>query len=183
MITPQYNIDGYIFTPATLQYVPAVEQLVNSAYRGEESKQGWTTEAVLLGGERVTAASLLKDIATDDTCIYTCCNEHGEMNACFFLQKKQDKLYIGMLSVSPALQNKGIGKLLLQVAEKLAQVNNCIALTMTVISVRTELIDWYLRCGFKPTGEMYPFDFPGAILLKKEPLHFIVLDKLMNLSC
>ena len=182
MNTPQYNIDGYIFAPATLQHLPAVEQLVNSAYRGEESKQGWTSEAVLLGGERVTAASLLKDIATDDTCIYTCCNEQGAMNACVFLQKKQGKLYIGMLSVSPVLQNKGIGKLLLQVAEKLSQVNNCVALTMTVISVRTELIDWYIRYGFRPTGEMYPFDFPGAILLKKEPLQFIVLDKLMSLS-
>jgi len=101
------------------------------------------------------------------------------MDACVFLQKKLDKLYVGMLSVSPGLQNKGIGKLLLQLADKVAIANDCTALTMTVISIRTELIAWYNRHGFLPTGETFPFNFPDAVVLVNEPLQFIVLQKVL----
>jgi ribosomal protein S18 acetylase RimI-like enzyme len=177
MNTPLFQIAAYTFLLAQPEDVQVLEQLVNSAYRGEASKQGWTTEADLLGGTRVTAASLLKDIATDNTCIYTCLNQQNQIEACVFLQKKQQQLYVGMLSVSPGLQNKGLGKLLLQLAEKVAIVNDCAALSMTVISIRTELIAWYNRHGFLPTGETFPFDIPDNIVLVNEQLHFVVLHK------
>jgi GNAT superfamily N-acetyltransferase len=84
-----------------------------------------------------------------------------------------------MLSVSPFLQNKGLGKLLLQVADKVAIANDCTALTMTVITVRTELIAWYNRHGYLPTGKTFPFNIPENIVLSDEPLQFIVLEKVM----
>jgi hypothetical protein len=87
MKTPTFKIASYTFTAANEADIPALEQLVNCAYRGEVSKKGWTTEADLLGGARVTAVSLLKDITNDTACIYTCGNGHGEMDACVFLQK------------------------------------------------------------------------------------------------
>jgi ribosomal protein S18 acetylase RimI-like enzyme len=179
MNTPEFQFDSYIFKVAQETDIPALEQLVNSAYRGEVSKKGWTTEADLLGGARVTATSLVKDIFNENSCIYTCCNEQGQMDACVFLQIKLGKLYVGMLSVSPSLQNKGLGKLLLQLADKVAIVNECVALTMTVITVRTELIAWYNRHGFLPTGETFPFNIPDNIVLANEPLQFVVLEKFL----
>jgi len=177
MHTPECQFTSYKFKVALKADIPALEQLVNSAYRGEVSKQGWTTEADLLGGERVTAVTLLKDIENPSCCIYICQYQPGQINASVFLQKKEDKLYVGMLSVSPVLQNKGIGKLLLKLADKVARLNDCTALTMTVISIRTELIAWYNRHGFSLTGQTFPFDIPGNIVLVKEPLQFVVLEK------
>jgi ribosomal protein S18 acetylase RimI-like enzyme len=179
MNTPEFQFDSYIFKVAQETDIPALEQLVNSAYRGEVSKKGWTTEADLLAGERVTAATLLKDIENASSCIYICQNLQEQIYASVFLQKKQDKLYVGMLSVSPHLQNTGIGKLLLQLADKVAFANDCTALTMTVITVRTELIAWYNRHGFLPTGETFPFNIPDNIVLTNEPLHFVVLEKVL----
>ena len=43
--------------PATVQDAPEIAILVNSAYRGDSSRQGWTTEADLLDGTRTDAAA------------------------------------------------------------------------------------------------------------------------------
>lgn len=167
----------YTITLAAAVDVVQLEQLVNGAYRGEGSKQGWTTEADLLGGARVTEASLLMDIANPDLSIYLYRNAASELEGCVLLQNKAGKLYVGMLSVAPGLQNKGIGKLMLQLAEQLAKVQGCSALTMTVITVRTSLIAWYQRHGYQQTGELIPFNIPGNQVLIDEPLYFMNLEK------
>lgn len=181
MISPLLHLSqDYTLSAATIADTMELEQLVNSAYRGDDSKIGWTTEADLMGGARVTAISLQNDLNNTAACIYTCRNLFNKLDGCIYLQVKANKLYVGMLSVTPGLQNKGIGKLLLKAAEVVALANNCIALTMTVISVRTALIDWYKRHGYQPTGEVLPFDFPAATILCTEPLQFIVLEKLLT---
>jgi len=175
------NADAaYTITPATANDVSQLEQLVNSAYRGEGSKQGWTTEADLLCGARVTEESLLKDLSHPGISIYLYRNANRELEGCVLLQNKAGKLYVGMLSVSPGLQNKGIGKILLQQAEQVAKQQGCIALTMTVITLRTSLIAWYQRHGYQQTGELIPFNIPGNEVLIDEPLHFVVLEKILS---
>jgi ribosomal protein S18 acetylase RimI-like enzyme len=170
-------MDQYFISTATENKIPALLQLVNSAYRGNSSRQGWTTEANLLDGLRVTEASLLQDINNPNAAIYTYYNAANEMLGCVFLEKKEHKLYVGMLSVSPILQNSGIGKILLQKAEQIAKEQNCITLTMTVISIRKELIDWYVRHGYKATGEIRPFFPTDNKVMSDEPLQFVVLEK------
>jgi GNAT superfamily N-acetyltransferase len=83
-----------------------------------------------------------------------------------------------MLTVNPELQGWGIGKRLLSAAEAHARQVGCIAITMTVISVRSELIAWYERHGYRATGETEPFPTDPAFGLPKQPLHFIVMEKL-----
>ena len=53
-----------ITRPATPADVPALVALVNSAYRGESSRAGWTTEADLLDGQRVDAGGIMTAIAS-----------------------------------------------------------------------------------------------------------------------
>ena len=54
-----------MITKATIEDVKALNNLVNSAYRGESSKKGWTYEADLLGGIRITEEELTDTIQKD----------------------------------------------------------------------------------------------------------------------
>jgi len=170
MISPQ------TITAAGEKDIDALAILVNSAYRGESSKTGWTTEADLLDGLRTDAGSLRKLIHEPGSVIlkYTTDNH---IQGCVYLKQKEDKLYLGMLTVLPELQTKGIGKQLLAAAESYAKKNNCSVITMTVISVRHELIAWYQRHGYKLTGETEPFPTDTKFGLPKQDLLFIVMEK------
>jgi len=163
--------------PASAKDIAALDVLVNSAYRGEGSKQGWTTEADLLGGLRTNPGILQKQLEEPDSVILTYRDENNVLSGCVYLKKKDNKMYLGMLTVAPNLQAKGIGKQLLFAAEHHARQNNCEAITMTVIAVRHELIAWYERHGYRPTGETEPFPTDPEFGLPKQPLFFIVMEK------
>jgi ribosomal protein S18 acetylase RimI-like enzyme len=163
---------------ATVDQVSELVELVNSAYRGEGSKRGWTTEADLLGGIRTDEASMLHLINDLDGVMLECRNEQNKLLGCVNLQKQNNQLYLGMLTVSPELQGGGIGKELLQASEKYAKNQKLSAIVMTVISVRQELIAWYERHGYKRTGETKPFPSSDPSFgIPKQPLEFIVLKK------
>ncbi len=169
-------MSGQIFK-ATLSDASALNKLVNSAYRGNSSKQGWTTEADLLDGTRIDEAALLDLIQEPDTTILTY-KELDILLGCVELRTDGGKLYLGMLSVQPDTQSKGIGKKLLAEAEIYAREHGCKKIYMTVISVRLELIDWYVRHGYKLTGEKKPFIVPDSRWgLPKQQLEFVVLEK------
>ncbi len=165
-----------MITKATIEDISALNNLVNSAYRGESSKKGWTYEADLLGGIRTTEEELSETIQKPDTTIlkYT---ENQQIIACMMLAEKADKLYLGMLTVSPELQGGGVGKQLLKQAEVVAQEKGLTKIGMTVISVRKELIDWYKRHGYVETGECEPFLLDVHFGEPKQHLEFIVMEK------
>ena len=163
---------------ATVQDVKAMTALLNSAYRGEDSKKGWTTEADLIAGEvRTSKESLQKIILQTNSVMLKFTDSTNTIIGCVNLQKHNTKVYLGMLSVSPILQNAGIGKQLLAAADEYALQQNCTSIYMTVITQRTELINWYNRHGYSDTGERKPFvedDETGKHLQK---LEFMVLEK------
>ncbi|MEN9684629.1 MAG: hypothetical protein RLZZ28_415 [Bacteroidota bacterium] len=162
---------------AVIEDIPALNKLVNSAYRGESSKKGWTTEESLLDGLRTDPQSLQALITDPGSVILKYTSPDNQILACVYLKLKKDRLYLGMLTVSPELQGKGIGKILLQAAEKYAILKKCSAIEMTVISVRFELIAWYTRHGYQPTGATEPFPTDPKFGIAKQPLEFIVLEK------
>jgi ribosomal protein S18 acetylase RimI-like enzyme len=170
------NSNKNMITIATLEDVKALNDLINSAYRGESSKKGWTYEADLLGGIRITEDELSETIKKTDTIIlkYT---DNQEIIACMMLVEKADKLYLGMLTVSPELQGGGIGKQLLKQAEIIAHEKGLPKIGMTVISARQELIDWYTRHGYADTGEREPFILDYHFGVPKQDLEFIVMEK------
>lgn len=164
-------------TQATRTDVAELNVLVNSAYRGETSKQGWTTEANLLDGLRIDEETLAAYFDDDTIIILKNTDENGKINGCVYLEVREPKLYIGMFSVSPLLQGKGIGRDLLLAAEAYAKQANLHTLTMTVISVRLELISWYERRGYKATGEIVPFHVDKKFGNPKQHIELIVLEK------
>lgn len=147
-----------LITKASLADVNEINQLVNSAYRGEESKKGWTTEADILDGIRIDEAALKAYFDKENVTLLKYTDDAGELIGCVYLELKKPKLYLGMFSVKPHLQGKGIGKTLMLAAEEFALANACHTITISVISSRSELIAWYERLGYRPTGESIAFD-------------------------
>ena len=162
---------------ATEKDIPELVVLINSAYRGEASKKGWTTEADLLVGVRTDEENLQQLINDHNATILKCVNDQQQLVGSVYLQKQNDLLYLGMLTVKPELQGFGIGKKLLQASELYARNNGCILITMTVISVREELIGWYERYGYKRTGRKKPFPTGTEFGIPKQPLEMLVLEK------
>ena len=155
----------------------ALVSLVNSAYRGEGSKKGWTTEADLLDGTRTDETNIIELMNDANAIILKCANEEDKIIGSVYLQEQNGKLYLGMLSVSPDLQGTGIGKRLMAAADEYARRNNCKSIFITVISVRHELIEWYERHGYRKTGERKAFPIGEKFGIQKQPLELIVLEK------
>jgi ribosomal protein S18 acetylase RimI-like enzyme len=167
----------YKITPASPADVPVLNKLVNSAYRGESSKKGWATEADLIDGTRIDEAAMLDLINEKNTTVlkYT---EENVIRGCVELRKEGNNLYLGMLTVQPDLQAKGIGKKLMFAGEDFGRKQGCKKVTMTVVSVRDKLIGWYERHGYRLTGERKPFNMPDERWgIPKQPLEFVVMEK------
>ncbi|MDQ2864498.1 MAG: GNAT family N-acetyltransferase [Bacteroidota bacterium] len=157
--------------------IPYLVKLINVSYRGDSSRHGWTTEAGLLDGIRIDTKSLEEMINKDNAVILQSFDEDDVLQACVYLEKRHQKMYLGMLTVSPLKQAKGIGKKLLYEAEKYAAEKKCSVIEMTVISVRKELIDWYEKQGYHNTGETKPFPDDIKFGIPKQALEFIVMQK------
>ncbi len=167
---------------ATPDLAPQITQLVNSAYRGDSGKQGWTTEAGILEGLRTDPERVTKDIVTPGNVILVKI-EDQKFIACVHLEKKNDETaYLGMLTTAVSRQTQGTGKeLMLASEEYVKKIWGCRKIEMTVIDSRHELISYYVRRGYEITNEKRPFPADPAFGIPKAgPLEFVVLEK--NLS-
>lgn len=168
------------FRAATSADIPALRRLIESAYRGEGAKAGWTHEADLLGGARTSDAEL-SGIVGDADQVMLITEEADEAVGCVRLMRQADgSAYLGMLTVSPLRQAEGLGRQLLAAAEaEAARRFASPRMEMTVISTRSELIAWYERRGYALTGERRPFPLEAQDFgdLPKLDLEFLVLDK------
>ena len=168
------------FRQAKAEDIGNIIQLVESAYRGESSRQGWTTEADLLDGGRTFNEEVSTIIAAKDSKIILV--EEAEILLASVHVKKlvHNRAYIGMLAVSPTWQNRGIGKALLTYIEKLVVDEfKCSEIEMTVIRQRRELIAWYEKRGYQLTGETrdFPYDDERYGIPKRDDLVLEVLLK------
>jgi GNAT superfamily N-acetyltransferase len=167
------------FKPATHPDIPAIVALVESAYRGDGSRVGWTTEADLLDGQRTDADDVRSSIDRERS-IVLLCERDGELLACAHVADEHGVGYFGMFAVTPALQGGGVGKAVLAEAERIARDDwQLPAMCMTVIDLRTELIAFYERRGYARTGatKAFPYGDPRFGLPRRDDLRFVVLEK------
>ena len=165
---------------ASKEDVQVLAALINSAYRGEASKKGWTTEADLLKSELRTDISTLAGLIDNPQSVilkYT--TAENVIAGSVYLEIQAKGLYLGMLTVSPLLQAAGIGRQLLVAAEEYAKEKECPCIFMRVISVRHELIAWYERHGYKNSGETKPFPDDDRFGIPTQFLEFIIMEKTM----
>ena len=147
------------FRSATTADIGAIVALVQSAYRGDASRVGWTTEADILEGQRIDAG-MLAPMMANPTASFLLAERDGALMACCEMQDKGDVAYFGMFSVAPSAQGSGIGRDVLAEAERIARDQwQCAQMEMTVIDVRDSLIAWYERRGYMRTGLHSPFPY------------------------
>ncbi|HUD40457.1 MAG TPA: GNAT family N-acetyltransferase [Dokdonella sp.] len=178
--------------------VAAIVALVESAYRGEASRAGWTTEADLLDGQRIDAQGVTALIESADASVLLA-ESDGELVACCELRRAQapdprrgrggatgpadaepTSCYFGMFAVRPSAQGGGLGRRVIAHAERLAREDwGCERMRMTVIDLRTELIAWYERRGYRRSGVFEPFPYGDARfgIPRRPDLRFEVLEK------
>ncbi|MBU8976536.1 MULTISPECIES: GNAT family N-acetyltransferase [unclassified Lysobacter] len=171
---------GLKFRNATHADIDALVALVESAYRGDVSKQGWTTEADMLGGRRTGPDDIQACIDRPRSVILIAERADAELIACAHVAEENGAGYFGMFSVSPTQQGGGIGKQVITEAERLVREDWSLpAMRMTVIDIRDELIAFYERRGYRRTGIKKPFPYGDERfgVPKRDDLRFEVLEK------
>ncbi|MBZ6109819.1 MULTISPECIES: GNAT family N-acetyltransferase [Streptomyces] len=147
------------YRDATDADVDGIVALIESAYRGDSSRAGWTTEADILRGQRTDPQGVLEVVEAPDSRLLAV-ERDGRLVACCQLEHRGVHAYFGMFAVSPALQGAGLGKAIIAEAERRARETwGATEMHMTVISVREDLIAWYERRGYRRTGETTPFPY------------------------
>ncbi|MET8163408.1 GNAT family N-acetyltransferase [Streptomyces sp. NPDC005329] len=149
----------FTFRDAVDDDVDALVALIESAYRGDTSRAGWTTEADVLHGQRTDPDGVLAVINAPDSRLLTV-ERQGRIIACCQLEHRGAHAYFGMFAVSPTVQGAGLGRTVMAEAERQARENwGVTEMHMTVLSVREDLIAWYERRGYRRTGRMTPFPY------------------------
>jgi ribosomal protein S18 acetylase RimI-like enzyme len=160
--------------------IPDLHRLIESAYRGESSRAGWTTEADLLDGQR-TDPDDLADILADPKQALLTARRDGEPVGCILIADRGEGTgYFGMLSIRPTLQGGGLGRQLVEAAHAaLAERFGACRVRISVFPQRETLIAWYERLGYRRTGETLPFPYgnPRFGLPKRDDLYFVVMER------
>lgn len=159
----------------------AIVALAHSAYRGESSRVGWTTEADFLDGQRIDNDGVLAMIGEGQGVVLL--ESGGELLGCAHLRRDDGDCWFGLFAVQPGLQGQGLGDRLLTEAERRAGVEfGARRMRMMVIWLRDALIAWYERRGYARTDQTRPFPYGDARfgLPRRDDLHFVVLEKMLS---
>lgn len=181
-----------VFREAAKTDLAALHRLIESAYRGDSARRGWTHEADLLGGQRTDREALKAILEDPDQTILLALSApepaavseimtgSGIVGCVQLSAVGNGKAYLGLLTVDPDQQASGLGRVILRESEIWVRDHwQARSIEMTVIRQRTDLIGYYERRGYQQTGEHRPFplDDPRYGLPKNNELEFTVLQK------
>jgi N-acetylglutamate synthase-like GNAT family acetyltransferase len=175
------------FRYATQADVPAVVALIERAYRGPEMEGSWVSEAHLLKGPRTSVKEISELIARPDS-VFLIAEVDGELAGCCLLQglarapaQAVNAAYFGMFAINPSIQGGGVGKAILaEVEHRVGQLWRANVIIMTVINLRTELIQYYERRGYKLTGATLPFPFSETSGETTRDFHLVEMRKSLS---
>jgi len=160
--------------------IGAIVGLVDSAYRGDASRGGWTTEADLLDGQRTDTEAVSAVVGASGS-VMLVAEAAGQLAGCCHLERRAGgEAYFGMFAVRPGLQGRGRGQEILAEAERLAREEwGAVTMVMTVLAQRRDLIAWYVRRGYRLTGRSRPFPYGDERfgIPRRPDLSFVELAK------
>lgn len=176
-------MDDPDLTQARAADVPAIVALMNRAYRGRGADAGWTTETYI-EGDRTSEDQLRRDMtAHPHAAILLWRGSAGNLRGSVWMEPEADDVwYLGSLAISPSEQNGGLGRRMLSAAERWASRQGARAIRITVVNVRASLIDWYIRRGYRLSGETEPFPYDDDRFGRplRDDLQFVVLRKTLG---
>lgn len=167
------------FRFADTSHVGAIVALVESAYRGDSGRRGWTTESDLLDGQRTDTQAVLEVLEHPHSKMLLAERDDRLLATCH-LEQRGKSAYFGMFAVDPGEQGSGLGKSMLAEAERIACEHwQCRTMRMTVIEQRNDLIGWYERRGYRRSGEYQPFPYGNERfgIPRRDDLRFELLLK------
>ena len=167
------------FRSAGLADAEAVVSLIESAYRGMESRSGWTTEADFLDSRRTSIEAIVGIITARDSRLLVAETDGQLIGCCHVESRSAGDAYLGLVSVRPYLQDRGVGRTIVANAEREARARwGAQQMRMRVIRQRVELIAWYERLGYQRTGETLPFPYDNpSVIATRSDLEFVLLAK------
>lgn len=170
-------------TVATDADVPEVVSLINLAFRSRGEAAAWSTEEEFIGGTRITDDLLREDMAAKPRATLLLWRQaDNELLGCVWLEPQHNGVwYLGMLAIPPRDQNSGLGRRLLEAAENWAHAKGATEIKMSVVNLRTRLIEWYQRRGYRLTDETKPFPYGDNRfgIPKRDDLQFVILRKVL----
>ena len=172
-------------TPALDADIDDIVALVNGAYRGAGANAGWTSEADYIDGQRTDAQTLRSDLKAQPQAVLLALRDSPAepLLACVWLEPAEAGVwYLGMLTIRPELQDRRLGREVLQGAEAFAEARGARRIRMTVVNIRHTLIAWYERRGYALTGEgrPFPYDDHRFGVPRRDDLCFVVLEKALE---
>lgn len=173
---------AWLLRTATLADVPAIVSLVQAAYRGDASREGWTTEADLLDGPRTDAEDVAGLITRAHSQVLVA-ELDGGLEGCAHVALEAGAGYFGMFAVLPRRQGGGLGAALLAEAERRVRDDwGAAEMRMTVIDLRVDLIPFYERRGYARTGVVKPFPYGNERfgIPRRSDLRFEILAKTLR---
>ena len=175
--------DSLTFSLATVACAESVAELVNAAYRGTSAETGWTSEAHLLGGQRIDP-NMVADLLQEPDSGIILLHVAGCLKGCVHVKKLDPAhAYLGLFAIRPASQGRGLGTRLMAYAERWARDRwRIAAIEITVIPLRRELVAWYGRLAYRATGETRPFPYGDHRfgLAKRDDLVLDVMRKTLT---
>jgi ribosomal protein S18 acetylase RimI-like enzyme len=169
------------FRRATRADVASIVSLTDAAYRGD-GLGGWTTEAHLVGVRRIDAEGVEEVLEALERMIIVV-EIDGDLAGCVELTRHGNRAVLGMLAVRPELQDRGIGGATIREAERICRDElGTTESRLQVLHMRSDIIAWYDRLGYKPNGERTPFPYGNERVgvPKRDDLEFIVLTKVLE---
>ena len=170
--------------PVEVEELSQITSLINDAYRGSGGVNSWTSEAGIIIGDRTSEALLREDLQKKPHAyLLKSSDDAGRTVGCVWLEPlDQNTWHLGSLAIDPEQQDRGIGRALLSAAEEWVLARGGTRLHITVVNVRDALIRWYLRRGYRPTGETEPFPYDDCRFGKPvcDDLEFVVLEKALT---
>jgi GNAT superfamily N-acetyltransferase len=179
------TVEALTFRFAEACDASAIVDLVQSAYRGDAGQAGWTTEAGLVDGQRTDLQTVESLLAAPGSAMLLAEADGQLAGSCHLERRAGAEVYLGLFAVQPERQGQGSGRQILAEAERIARLDWAAStMVMAVMAQRVELIAWYERRGYLPTGETKPFpygDDRGGIP-RRSDLHFVVLAKRLTVA-
>lgn len=171
--------DNLQFRIATPDDAKHIQQLVQSAFRTEDSRPDWTGIIELASNFRIEEQEVMDKIVNPGNVVLICQDSSNTIVASIEVAKRSDCGRLSMIAVDDRYQRGGVGRQVLSYAEDCCRKTWGVEkFSLNALSTRKALIEWYMRRGYKKTGETSPFPRDKfSNLALPEDMCFIELEK------